>query len=310
MLFLLVVLRLAIVAEQLETSRGRLEYDATHDALTGLGNRALYSERVRQALAVADDDAVAHRGAVHRPRRLQDRQRQPRPRRRRPHAAGDRRPPAFGRAPRRLGRPTRRRRVRDPGRRRAGRRRARDRRPAAGGALPSRSCSDPIATAHSGASIGIAFGSIRTTPSSRCSATPTSPCTPPRTTARARWEVYRPGMRQQVLERFELRADLTHALERDEFFLHYQPIIEVDIGRGEAAVEALVRWQHPDEGPDRSGPLHLARRGDRSDRPDRALDPPRGVRPGAEPRSEPGRPAHRRQRQRRPAATRRTSPTT
>ena len=44
-------LRLAIVAEQLETSRGRLEHDATHDALTGLGNRALYSERVRQALA-------------------------------------------------------------------------------------------------------------------------------------------------------------------------------------------------------------------------------------------------------------------
>ena len=49
-LFLLVVVRLAIVAQQLETSRGRLEHDATHDALTGLGNRALYSERVRQAL--------------------------------------------------------------------------------------------------------------------------------------------------------------------------------------------------------------------------------------------------------------------
>ena len=52
-LFLLVVVRLAIVAQQLETSRSQLEHDATHDPLTGLGNRALYSERVRQAIHAA-----------------------------------------------------------------------------------------------------------------------------------------------------------------------------------------------------------------------------------------------------------------
>src|SRR5690606_31904418 len=34
-----------------EASRGRLEHDATHDALTGLGNRTLYRERVSEALA-------------------------------------------------------------------------------------------------------------------------------------------------------------------------------------------------------------------------------------------------------------------
>jgi EAL domain-containing protein (putative c-di-GMP-specific phosphodiesterase class I) len=50
-----------------------------------------------------------------------------------------------------------------------------------------------------------------------------------------------------VLERFELRADLTHALERDEFFLHYQPIIEVTTGEVKG-IEALVRWQHPTKG--------------------------------------------------------------
>jgi EAL domain-containing protein (putative c-di-GMP-specific phosphodiesterase class I) len=54
-------------------------------------------------------------------------------------------------------------------------------------------------------------------------------------------------MRQQVLERFELRADLTQALEREEFFLHYQPIIEVDTGAVKG-IEALVRWQHPTRG--------------------------------------------------------------
>jgi EAL domain-containing protein (putative c-di-GMP-specific phosphodiesterase class I) len=64
---------------------------------------------------------------------------------------------------------------------------------------------------------------------------------------KSRWEVYRPGMRQQVLERFELRADLNHALEREEFFLHYQPIIEVRTGAVKG-IEALVRWQHPTRG--------------------------------------------------------------
>src|SRR5215213_34773 len=64
---------------------------------------------------------------------------------------------------------------------------------------------------------------------------------------KSRWEVYRPGMRQQVLERFELRADLTQALEREEFFLHYQPIIEVQSGAVKG-IEALVRWQHPTRG--------------------------------------------------------------
>ena len=49
-LFLLVVVRLAVVAQQLESSRSQLEHDATHDPLTGLGNRALYSERVRRAI--------------------------------------------------------------------------------------------------------------------------------------------------------------------------------------------------------------------------------------------------------------------
>lgn len=47
--------------------------------------------------------------------------------------------------------------------------------------------------------------------------------------------------------RLQLEAELQRALERDEFALFYQPI--VDIGRNEiVAAEALLRWKHPQRG--------------------------------------------------------------
>jgi EAL domain-containing protein (putative c-di-GMP-specific phosphodiesterase class I) len=102
------------------------------------------------------------------------------------------------------------------------------------------------ATAHSSASIGIAFGSPDDSVESLLRDADIAMYTA-KSNGKSRWEVYRPGMRQQVLERFELRADLTHALEREEFFLHYQPIIEVHTGAVKG-IEALVRWQHPTRG--------------------------------------------------------------
>jgi diguanylate cyclase (GGDEF)-like protein/PAS domain S-box-containing protein len=58
-------------------------------------------------------------------------------------------------------------------------------------------------------------------------------------------------------ERLRLEADMRRGLERDEFELHYQPIIEVGTRRVTGA-EALVRWRHPEEGllaPDRFIPV-------------------------------------------------------
>jgi diguanylate cyclase (GGDEF)-like protein len=64
---------------------------------------------------------------------------------------------------------------------------------------------------------------------------------------RGRYQVFDVAMHESVLAQLHLEADLRRALERGEFLLHYQPIVSVTSGKIEA-VEALVRWQHPERG--------------------------------------------------------------
>jgi diguanylate cyclase (GGDEF)-like protein len=64
---------------------------------------------------------------------------------------------------------------------------------------------------------------------------------------RARCEVFRQEMNPHPLERLGLETDLRRAVERDEFFLEYQPTVELSSGRI-VNVEALVRWRHPERG--------------------------------------------------------------
>jgi diguanylate cyclase (GGDEF)-like protein/PAS domain S-box-containing protein len=61
------------------------------------------------------------------------------------------------------------------------------------------------------------------------------------------YEVFERSMQVSMMERLELLADLQRAVERDEFLLNYQPMIELENGRL-YGVEALVRWQHPRKG--------------------------------------------------------------
>lgn len=58
---------------------------------------------------------------------------------------------------------------------------------------------------------------------------------------------YSPDMNRQIIETMELESALRLALEREEFCLHYQPIVDLASGRI-TGCEALIRWQHPSRG--------------------------------------------------------------
>jgi diguanylate cyclase (GGDEF)-like protein len=74
--------------------------------------------------------------------------------------------------------------------------------------------------------------------------------------------VFEPSMHDAVMARAQLSADLEHAISAREFVLQYQPIVEIATGRM-VGVEALVRWEHPERG--RIGPDDFIRVAEESD---------------------------------------------
>ncbi len=66
-----------------------------------------------------------------------------------------------------------------------------------------------------------------------------------------RYQVYEPAMRERAARRGSIEADLRVALDEDQLFVVYQPIVGLqaqDGSRPVAGVEALVRWRHPQRG--------------------------------------------------------------
>ncbi|WHZ18696.1 MAG: diguanylate cyclase/phosphodiesterase (GGDEF & EAL domains) with PAS/PAC sensor(s) [Rhodanobacteraceae bacterium] len=61
------------------------------------------------------------------------------------------------------------------------------------------------------------------------------------------WRFYAPMMQADTRQRMLMATELRQALANDEFTLVYQPSVELRTGRI-VAVEALLRWQHPERG--------------------------------------------------------------
>ena len=64
---------------------------------------------------------------------------------------------------------------------------------------------------------------------------------------KARHEVFDAEMHTRAVALLQLETDLRWAIERNEFRLHYQPIVTLDSG-AIIGFEALIRWQHPERG--------------------------------------------------------------
>jgi diguanylate cyclase (GGDEF)-like protein/PAS domain S-box-containing protein len=72
--------------------------------------------------------------------------------------------------------------------------------------------------------------------------------------------IFEPSMHDSARRRLEMQAELSRALDRNEFELHFQPIVALADETGPAdrdalvtcpaviGVEALVRWNHPERG--------------------------------------------------------------
>ncbi len=221
--------------------------DAYRDSLTGLPHRALVPRSPQPRLADGSPIGYRRHGAVHRPRPVQGRQRQPRTRRRRSSCS--------------RGSPDRIRealRGDDTAARLGGDEFAilleRTDGDAAGRRVAARlteALLEPVWLAgrevFAFASIGIASSDTSTgTADDLLRNADLAMYRAKRSGGRAAL-VYDSTMHTETIDGLELGSDLYHAVVRGELRLQYQPVVDLATGAA-VAVEALVRWDHPTRG--------------------------------------------------------------
>jgi len=64
---------------------------------------------------------------------------------------------------------------------------------------------------------------------------------------KARYEIFDRDMHQSAVALLKLETELRQGVQREDFVMHYQPIVSLDHGRI-VGFEGLVRWQHPERG--------------------------------------------------------------
>jgi diguanylate cyclase (GGDEF)-like protein len=97
------------------------------------------------------------------------------------------------------------------------------------------------------ASIGIVFSSIEYSNSADLMRDADIAMYRAKDKGRARYTIFDQTMYDETLKLVELENNLRFALERGELNMHYQPIISLDTNQL-VGFEALIRWQHPERG--------------------------------------------------------------
>jgi len=64
---------------------------------------------------------------------------------------------------------------------------------------------------------------------------------------KARYVIFQPDMEHRAWTRLHSETELREAFEREEFFVCYQPVVDLETG-AITELEALVRWNHPERG--------------------------------------------------------------
>ncbi|PSB04222.1 EAL domain-containing protein [Merismopedia glauca] len=96
------------------------------------------------------------------------------------------------------------------------------------------------------ASIGIAFGSARAN-AEQLVRNADIAMYQAKANGKGTFAVFDQAIGSQTIRTMELEVSLRHALEREEFFLVFQPIVAINSGKIQG-FEALLRWQHPEYG--------------------------------------------------------------
>jgi diguanylate cyclase (GGDEF)-like protein len=246
------------VMAQLELRRScaRLRFDALHDALTGLPNRALFRQRLDQCLLRAKDERAG--GAFHYSVLFLDLDRFKVINDSLGHAAGDQllvsiartleacvtgRPgTAGGHTVARLGGDEFTILLEGVGGAQAS---------AAAAAVLKAVSSTPYRIGghevFTGASIGIVHGDARYERAEDLIRDADAAMYRAKSSGKGCWETFETSMHEAAVAWLRLDRDLRRGLERGELTLFYQPIVSLET-RGVVGFEALARWKHPQRG--------------------------------------------------------------
>ena len=100
---------------------------------------------------------------------------------------------------------------------------------------------------YAGASIGITFSRFGYTSPDEVLRDADTAMYQAKALGKGRYALFEPGLHAAVTQRVQLESDLRRALADGALTLAYQPQIELATGRA-GGFEALVRWQHPQQG--------------------------------------------------------------